>query len=286
MPWFMAQIRRGFFELVNPYSHKRTAISAAPGDVHSLVFWSKNYDSFIAGGYGERLQDMGYHLYFHFTINSAKRWLEPQLPPLARRLVQLKRLCRDYGPACVNWRFDPICLWRRPDGHPEDNLNDVALIADGVRQSGLDRCTTSFLDPYAKIERRMQQRPGWHFVDPPLSKKVEILLEMERLLDGHGIRLETCCEAEVLQVLPAGSSIRAGACIPNDRLMALFGGNLSQALDRGQRTSQGCRCQLSRDIGSYRQHPCYHNCLFCYANPRPPGPSPAWATFEKRRPCA
>jgi hypothetical protein len=27
---------------------------------------------------------------------------------------------------------------------------------------------------------------------------------------------------------------------------------------------------VAADIGSYRQQPCYHNCLFCYANPKDP----------------
>ena len=267
----MTRIRRGYFELVNPFNQKRSVVSAAPDDVHTLVFWSKNYASFIDGEYGQRLQDLGYRLYFHFTLNSASHWLEPQIPPLELRLAQLERLCRDFGPACVNWRFDPISFWRQPDGLLKDNLSDLTQIAACARQSGLDRCMTSFLDLYAKIERRMRQRPGWQFIDPPLAHKVQILLAMEKALADYRIRLETCCESHVLQVLPAGSTIRSGACIPNDRLMALYGGQLSVARDRGQRTSQGCGCQLSRDIGSYSQHPCFHNCLFCYANPvRPP----------------
>ena len=39
--------------------------------------------------------------------------------------------------------------------------------------------------------------------------------------------------------------------------------------DTGQRVQKGCGCKVSVDIGVYHQHPCYHNCLFCYANPTP-----------------
>ena len=43
--------------------------------------------------------------------------------------------------------------------------------------------------------------------------------------------------------------------------------NISLRKDTGQRVKAGCGCTVSVDIGSYRQQPCYHNCLFCYANP-------------------
>jgi len=26
---------------------------------------------------------------------------------------------------------------------------------------------------------------------------------------------------------------------------------------------------VAKDIGDYSAHPCFHNCLFCYANPTP-----------------
>ena len=55
--------------------------------------------------------------------------------------------------------------------------------------------------------------------------------------------------------------------ISNDLLMKLFGGSLSLNKDSGQRIKNGCGCNESVDIGSYSLHPCYHNCLFCYANP-------------------
>jgi hypothetical protein len=49
--------------------------------------------------------------------------------------------------------------------------------------------------------------------------------------------------------------------------MDIYGGHLSLRKDTGQRVKAGCGCKVSADIGSYRQQPCYHNCLFCYANP-------------------
>ena len=90
---------------------------------------------------------------------------------------------------------------------------------------------------------------------------------MEKKLSEKKIDLYTCCEKEVLNALPSGSNIRKSSCIPNDLFVKIFGGDLSFKRDTGQRSSKGCGCMISVDIGSYHLHPCYHNCLFCYANP-------------------
>jgi hypothetical protein len=95
------------------------------------------------------------------------------------------------------------------------------------------------------------------------------LLDLERVLSALGIGLFTCCENETLAALPARSTIAPAACIPNDRLMRLYGGRLSLQRDSGQRRSAGCGCRKSVDIGSYDRHRCPHGCLYCYANPGP-----------------
>ncbi|MBW1842194.1 MAG: DUF1848 family protein, partial [Deltaproteobacteria bacterium] len=81
MSWFMQRIQEGFFEVKNPYNHKITVVPAAPEEVHTIVFWSKNFGPFIQGKYGQTLAAMGYNLFFNFTINSDDSLLEPQVPP-------------------------------------------------------------------------------------------------------------------------------------------------------------------------------------------------------------
>jgi hypothetical protein len=88
MPWFMEGIARGEFEVTNPYNRRVTRVAAAAPPVHTIVFWSKNFGPFLEGNYGGRLQAMGYHLYFQFTINSENRVLEPNLPGLDRGRVR------------------------------------------------------------------------------------------------------------------------------------------------------------------------------------------------------
>ncbi|MCK4469134.1 MAG: DUF1848 family protein, partial [Desulfobacterales bacterium] len=210
---------------------------------------------------------MGFNLFFNFTINSDSPILEPNVPPLKERLKQLDFLCNNFGPEGINWRFDPICFFKTDKEGIKDNLRDLPMIAKKASKSGIKRCIISFMDDYPKIRRRVASIPGFSFIDPHLEKKKGIILEIEKELAAKKINIFTCCEKELMDILPANSGIRPSSCIPNDLLVKIYGGNLSFRKDSGQRIKQGCRCMISNDIGSYNLHPCYHNCLFCYANP-------------------
>jgi hypothetical protein len=263
----MNRIKSGFFEVVNPYNRQTRVVPATPAEVHTIVFWSKDFGLFLKGRYGEKLQKAGYNLFFNFTINSESPQLEPHIPPLGVRLNQLKQLCGQFGPRAINWRFDPICFFKTHDSIVQDNLSDLNRIAEKAAEHGIKRCITSFMDHYPKIAKRLAGLPGFSFFDPPLKTKRQVVLEIEKRLARGNINLKLCCEKDVFNALPDNTSVTQSACIPSDLLMQLFGGNLALKKDTGQRMQKGCGCKGSVDIGAYHQHPCYHNCLFCYANP-------------------
>ena len=267
MPWFMEQITKGFFEVINPFNQRVSVVPATPQEVHTIVFWSKNFGPFIDEGFGDRLFKQGYNLFFNFTVNSDNSILEPNVPPLKERLDQLQYLSDHFGSRSIRWRFDPICYYETGQEHLHDNLNDFTTIGEQAAAAGIDHCITSFMDHYPKIRKRLLSRPGLRLIDPPLTDKVDTLIKMETRLAGLNIHLTTCCEKEVIAALPAGCSVTPSSCIPNDLLMELYVGNISLRKDTGQRVKAGCGCKVSVDIGSYRHQPCYHNCLFCYANP-------------------
>lgn len=266
MPWFMAQIQGGMFQVPHPYGGPAAMVPATVDRVHTIVFWSKNFGLFLNEGYGDALARRGYHLFFNFTINSPHLLLEPAVPPLAERLEQLARLCDAFGPDHVQWRFDPICFFRTPDGGRADNGDAFEVIARRAAALGVRTCITSFVDLYRKVERRLA-KTDISMYDPPLTVKRDRILEMVHVLDPLSMILCLCCENAVLAALPEGTPVRRAACIPNADLARLNGADISLARDTGQRMKAGCGCGRARDIGSYAQHPCRHNCLFCYANP-------------------
>ena len=273
MPWFMGQVKKGSFEVTNPFNQRVSIVPATPDKVDTIVFWSKNFGPFLDKSYGEQLLKQGFHLFFNFTINSECTNLEPNVPPLKKRLEQLEHLCQRFGPKTINWRFDPLCFFKTEMGRLQDNLNDFAGIADKAAECGIVRCITSFMDHYPKIRRRLSTRPGFVFVDLSLEKKVEILRGMIKTFATGNINLSICCEKNLMEAFPRSLSVSGSSCIPGDLIRKLFGGRLLLKKDTGQRVKAGCGCNQSTDIGSYRLQPCYHNCLFCYANPasRPSG---------------
>jgi len=271
MDWFMDRLRKKTFESVNPFNGRISVIPATMETVHTVVFWSKNFGPFLSGGYGRRLIEQGFNLFFNFTVNSEAPLLEPKVPPLKERLKQLDALCDRFGPGCVTWRFDPVCWFVNGNDIVKDNLTDFERIAERAIKAGVRRCITSFMDTYPKIQKRIAKKgspmAGFTFIDPPMEKKIAVLSDMERILERSDMQLLTCCEEEILEAMPQGSRTRKASCIPNDLLMELYGGCLSTKRDSGQRIRKGCGCKVSVDVGSYRMHPCFHGCMFCYANP-------------------
>lgn len=266
MPWLMAQLKQGFVETVNPYNRYRKRVPATPDAVHSIVFWSKNYGPFLKGRYGEKLRAKGYRLFFYFTVNNCPDPLEGGVPDLTRRLDQAAELCNRFGPETVTWRFDPILFYRR-NGESElfHNLKGFERIAGQMAANGIRRCITSFADPYQKAVRRMA-KDGLEFVEPHDDRKIRILTQMAEQLQTL-IKLSVCCEKALLDQMQEQTGILSAACIDHTLLQKLFGGELSFKRDTGQRQNVGCQCHKAVDIGDYTAHPCYHHCLYCYANP-------------------
>ena len=267
MPWFMASLDQGRFEVINPYNQRVSIVPAAPPQVHSIVLWSKNFGPFLRDGYGKALEDKGYHLFFNFCINTPHRLLEPNLPRLEERLDQLAQLSRDHGSRTIQWRFDPICFFKDASGRRQDNLGHFETISRAVARAGITTCIISFVDTYAKVQRRVKKTSLIEWVEPSMNLKVEVINRLADQLVSLDIAPRLCCEKQILAALPGESPVRGAACIPNHRLAELYGPHISLARDKGQRRAAGCNCRLSRDIGGYAPHPCFHDCLYCYANP-------------------
>lgn len=259
----MERMKAGFFSVTNPYNRKTHIIPVPPGQVAGIVFWSKNYRPFLDGGYGPRLLDMGLGLYFHFTVNSFDPLFEPNLPPFESRLEQFGELAALAGKGAVNWRFDPICHYTTNGGPVLDNLGDFDAIAEAASEAGVGRCTTSFLDHYPKVMKRVSGVPGLGLVSPGGAEKALLLKDLQERSKNRGIELFCCCETETAAL----AGVPSGACIDHGLLERLWKVKLSGRADTGQRRQAGCGCHESRDVGDYGLQPCPHGCLYCYANP-------------------
>ena len=178
-------------------------------------------------------------------------------------------LAERHDPRAITWRFDPICFFCTAQCKTiRHNLDALETIADALAALGVRRCVTSFVDLYRKVLIRLPAK-GIELVDPPLDVKCETLIKMAEKLREREISLGICCEQTILEALPPHGYPPRGV-YPRPLLAHLFGAEVAVKKDPGQRRAAGCTCNAAVDIGSYRWQPCYHNCLFCYANPQPP----------------
>ena len=261
--WLMDCVERGEAPVDHPYTGQTAMVPLTPETVHSLVLWTKNPGPMLETGALDHLLSRGFRLFVNLTVNSPHPILEPGVPLLKKRLALMKALSDAISPACINWRFDPICHFENDQGQTSSNLTHFDEIAEAASDAGITRCVTSFVDLYPKVMKRCKAA-GFMLTDPPIHEKVATVLSLSDRLVKRGISLFTCCENEVQNALPFGCGIEPSACIPGELLGRLFGGDLSLAKDSGQRKEHGCRCTKSREIGSYGRHPCPTNCLYCY----------------------
>jgi len=203
MEWFMAGIKTGFFQVENPFSGQVQRVSCRPEHVHTIMFWSKDFGLFLREGHGPRLQQMGYNLFFNFTINSEDPVLEPHIPPLSERLKQLEALASLAPPEAITWRFDPVCFYRTGQGSIQNNLKDFKAIAEAAEANSVTHCTTSFVDMYTKIKRRLKNISGFSFEDVGLKKRSPCSWKWSKLSPKRGLRWQPVAKKISSQNYPA-----------------------------------------------------------------------------------
>lgn len=298
--WFLNRLERGYCTWINPFNRKVSYISFSKTKV--VVFWSKNPKPLIP--YLPQIDKYGIHYYFQFTLNNyEKEKLEPNLPPLERRIETFKELSSLLGPDRVIWRFDPIFFTSTLG--VEDVIKRIFHISKELKGytnrliisfvdikayrkvvssllkssvfSGYSRETITEIEPqttdihlFASRLQKMQQY--WHEHDWDLS----ISTCAEKInLSAYGIDHSHCIDGELISELfgsdPAVSEYLYGASHEEETGLFDLPDNLNNhkviqiKKDKGQR--EECGCIVSKDIGAYDT--CAHGCLYCYANSTP-----------------
>jgi len=259
--WLAAALRAGRADFIGPAGRGRTVV-LEPGDVHTLVLWSKNYSALLRGRHGLRDLLVRFdQLYIFFTITGlGGTFIEPGVPAPGEALSQLPELVRLAGDARrVSVRFDPVVFWRE-SGRMRSNLDFFDRLAPKAAALGIRDVRFSFAQWYRKAVRRARKR-GLDFVDPPVGEKRAAAASLAARARGLGLRLHACSQ----DILAGIEGIRPSACINGPLLEALHPAQerASHAKDTTQRRE--CRCTRSVDIGSYTQV-CPHACLYCYAH--------------------
>ena len=260
MPWVIERIGKGYVDVTNPYNPNQVSrISLDPLDVKCWVWCSKDFRCWIKEYQNNRClfeQYKGHR--FQFTINSPSELESGLHTPLDERLKQLKYLLKQFGFDAMNYRFDPIVLYRKKDS--SKILNNLGKI-DYIGNIGVKEMIFSFAQLYSKATKRMLLR-NKTLIDPPLEEKKEIIEGIMSKCDKYAIVLKNCSQ-EILQAI---NGVEKSSCIDANKIEKITGGSLSKAKDQSQR--KACECHKSRDIGQYGgKFSCIHNCDYCYSHP-------------------
>jgi len=264
MNWVVEKIQLGYVDVVNPFNRKQISrVSLKPEDVKCWVWWSKNFAQWIKT-YNQN-KDF-FELYkghcFQFTINSPSELEKNIIISLEDRFKQLKWLIKEFGSQAVNFRFDPIILYKKHDSNKvKSNLDRFEYIIENVSALGLREMIFSFATIYPKVNNRMKVR-GYIPINPPIIQKKEILATITEICSKNNIKMKTCCQPDLLKI----EGIEQAHCIDAYKIEKIVGEPIPKIRDTGQR--KNCGCFKSKDIGGYTGiFRCKNNCDYCYASP-------------------
>ena len=227
-----------------------------PPQVHSIILWTKNPRNMLLTGELRTALERYGQLYVQLTVTGlGGTVLEPRIPDWKTVLDMAPALIDLAGdPRRVCWRFDPILRCETPAG-PVKNIELFPQIAERMAAAGVSTRTPSWVEPYRKVLRRLEQK-GIRLMPHTAQERDRHAWLLEKTAAGLGMSLKYCCVE--------GRS--SSACIDGALLNRLHpcGAICSTARAKGQRRL--CRCTESIDIGWYSQK-CAHGCLYCYAEP-------------------
>jgi len=264
MDWVINQIKIGYVDVVNPFNRKQISrISLKPEDVRCFVWWSKNFEEWIKyfKAKKEVFQSFKGH-FFQFTINSPSDLENNVNISLENRFKQLEWLIKTFGQLAVNYRFDPIILYKEENSAKiKSNLDKFEYIIERISSYGLKEMIFSFATLYSKVRTRMIKR-GKIPIDVELKKKKEITKKLIKICSKYDIKMKACCQPDLVSI----NGIEQAHCIDAYKIEKIIGESIPKVKDTGQRVN--CGCFKAKDIGGYTGvFRCKHNCDYCYASP-------------------
>jgi len=243
--WFMSCLRQGFVEVKNPYNPEQVSrVSLLPGEVESIVFWTKNPAPLLA--HLKEIDKIGHSYSFLFTLNDYAKDLEPNVPSLDERIDKFIELSERIGPRRVVWRYDPIVL---SDKTGADYHRRAFERLSEKLSPHTQRVIVSLIDYYKKTKRNLEPLDYEFYFDAAERPETDELLgDLARMAHEKKLEIFTCAQDRDY----TGLGIPPGRCIEG---VGPFKKDPSQR--------QHCRCTQSRDIGVYGT--CRHACTYCYA---------------------
>ena len=231
-------------------------------NIHTLVIWTKDPEGLLSH---KRLNNCLRKLdqvYVLLTVTGLGGTpLEPFAPGTEEVLGQLPKVIDFIGsPQRLAIRYDPLIdvIYKGKTRLSNIDTNLFEGLLQDPCTLGIKRIVVSYVTLYKKVIDRLM-RNEFEIIDHDIPEiRHFIKNQMMPRAKGLGMQLSTCVQPH----------LTTRGCIDANTLTSLHPKRepCSLAKDGSQRHT--CHCTKSYDIGQWFS--CYHNCLYCYGNPKPP----------------
>ena len=244
--WLMNRLNEGFFDVRNPFNPKIVS-RIMLDDIDLLFFCTKNPIPIL-----DKLKDIKKKVYFHVTLTSYKKDIEPNLPPKKDIIKAIKELSNIIGKENLVIRYDPIFI------NDEYNLdyhikafNKICKLLDGY----INKILIHFIDDYKNVRKNYNILKYKKITDN--DYKV-IGTSFSKSAKKHNIQVHTCNEERDLTEY----GFIKDDCMSRELAYKITGKIYKKKWKA--RKDLVCQCVEMTDIGVYNS--CKHFCKYCYAN--------------------
>lgn len=244
--WLINRIEEGFIDVRNPFNPKMVS-RIMMDDVDLLFFCTKNPIPII-----DKLDRIKKKMYFHITLTSYKKDIEPNLPPKRDIIDSIKRISNIVGKDNLVIRYDPIFISDKYTlEYHIKSFERICQLLDGY----VNKILIHFIDDYKNVRKNyrvLKYKPitdeDYKIIGTSFSKSAK----------RHNIVIHTCNES--LDLTEYG--FIKDECMSKELAFKLTGKIFNKKWNA--RKDLVCKCVEMVDIGVYNS--CKHFCKYCYAN--------------------
>ena len=243
--WLINRLKEGFVDVRNPFNPKMVS-RIMFDDVDLLFFCTKNPIPIL-----DKIKNINKKMYFHITLTSYNKDIEPNLPDKKDIIEAIKKLSKMIGKENIVIRYDPILL------NDKYNLDYHVKAFDklcGLLAGYTDKILISFIDDYKNVRKNYKILKYREFTENDYKTIGTSFSESAR---KHNIVVHTCAEERDLTEY----GFIKDECMSKELAFKLTGKIYKKW---NARKNVPCKCIEMADIGVYNS--CKHFCKYCYAN--------------------
>ncbi len=243
--WLMNRLNEGFIDVRNPFNPKLVSRIMLE-DVDLLFFCTKNPIPIL-----DKIKDIKKKVYFHITLTSYKKDIEPNVPDKKDIIEAIKKLSNIIGKENIVIRYDPILINDKytVDYHIKA-FDKLCELLDGYT----NKILISFIDDYKNVRNNYKILKYKKLTEEDYKL---IGISFSESAKKHNIVVHTCAEDKNL----VEYGFIKDECMSRELAFKLTGNIYKKWYAR---KNVPCKCVEMVDIGVYNS--CKHFCKYCYAN--------------------